>query len=30
MQCLLGGDEGVLIDGNEVERVIELTKGKRW
>ena len=24
----LGGDEGVLIDGNEVERVLELTKGK--
>ena len=24
----LGGDEGVLIDGNENERVLELTKGK--
>ena len=24
----LGGDEGVLIDGNETERVLELTKGK--
>ena len=24
----LGGDEGVIIDGNEVERVMELTKGK--
>jgi NAD+-dependent secondary alcohol dehydrogenase Adh1 len=24
----LGGDEGVLIDGNEVERIMELTKGK--
>ena len=24
----LGGDEGVLIDGNEIERVLELTKGK--
>jgi NAD+-dependent secondary alcohol dehydrogenase Adh1 len=24
----LGGDEGVIIDGNEVEKVLELTKGK--
>jgi NAD+-dependent secondary alcohol dehydrogenase Adh1 len=24
----LGGDEGVLIDGNEVERIMELTNGK--
>ena len=27
MRCHLGGDHGVLIDGNEVERVKELTKG---